>query len=191
MKNLSMLFVIVAILFAACKNNGEEIDQLNADLQGITDTLAFCQSAKTYYSDRIDTLNNLIHQNESRIYEDSIEIADYLSNHKMAVACIAGGYVSANVKTDFTTQYPQIVEDLAGWGIALSILYYVLNKDEVDEVLARSLEADNRKKQHYAEIAAYQQTISEERVHLAEIATLETSCQNRATMLRQQIEALQ
>lgn len=191
MKIQPKLLLIIVVLLASCTDHTAEINQLSADLQGVSDTLGLCKSAREYHQNRIDTLKNSIRDGISRIYNDSIEIDNYLSDHKMAVACIAGGYVSTTVKTDFNTQYPQIVEDLAGWGIILAVGYYIFNYDEVNEVYNKSVEADNRKKQNYAQIASYQQDISDERGQLADVDHLEADSQNRAVALRQQIENLQ
>lgn len=191
MKNPAKLFAIIVVFLVSCKGNEEEINQLNSDLQIVNDSLALYQSAKDYHTNRIDTLLNLIQQNKLRIYNDSIGISSYLSEHKTAVACIAGGYVSASIKTDFDTKYPEIVEDLAEWGIVVAILYYAFNKTEVDEVYNKSVDADNKKNQYYAEIASYQQDISKGRSFLRSIDHLETDCQNRAVVLRQRIEVLQ
>ncbi len=190
MKATILIFIIASTLLLSCKDKKEEINRLNYQLQGVSDTLQLCQNARVWRLSRIDTLNNLIREKKTEIYSDSIDMVNYLSDHKMAVTCIAGGYVSANVKTDFETDYPQVVEDLASWGVILSIGYYLFNKDEVDEVVNKSTEADEKKKRLYAEINNHNQTLTEENYYLNDISNIETKYKLKFSEIEQKLETL-
>jgi len=179
---------------AKIENNNRinnEISQLNQASQGIYDTLELCKQARVYRLSRINSINNLISTTKYQIESDSIEIKNYLADHKMAVACMAGGYVGAKVKTDFSTEYPQVVEDLAGWGIVIAIGYYIFNKDEVDEVVRTTNNSTERKKSLYAEIDSYNESLATENYYLNDIANIQTNYENKAADIKQKITYLQ
>jgi hypothetical protein len=168
-----------------------EITQLIQNSQGVYDTLELCKQARTYRINRIDSINSLIATTKYQIATDSIEITNYLSEHKMAVACMAGGYVGAKVATDFNTEYPKVVEDLAGWGIVIAIGYYIFNKDEVDEVVKRTNNSTEKKKILYTEIDSYNGSLATENYYRNDIANIQSNYENKASEFKQKIFNLQ